>query len=388
MAEVKGHCDNAFTKVRDLLASNIASEAELGACVCVNIDGKNIVDIWAGHTDENHQTEWQENTIINVFSCSKTITNLAVLICHDRELLDVNEKISKYWPEFAANGKENILVRNILSHSTGVAGWEQPIAVQDVCDVQKSTALLAKQAPWWEPGTASGYHALNQGHLAGELVRRVTGKSLKQFVAEDIAGPLGADFQLGAVEKDWSRISTLIPPPSLAAETGAAGLSADSVSMKALTGPTPDALFALTPEWRNAEIGAANGHGNARSVNRIMSTISRGGEVDGTRLLSQKTIDLIFQEQTKGTDLVLLKPLRFGIGYGLPLKESVPWIPDRRVCFWGGWGGSSIIMDLDKKMTISYVMNKMGAGTVGNPRTVGYIEAIYDCVDKMSNGTA
>jgi hypothetical protein len=139
----------------------------------------------------------------------------------------------------------------------------------------------------------------------------------------------------GAVEKDWPRISTLIPPPPLTGETGATELGKDSVAMKALSNPTPDAIFALGPEWRGGEIGAANGHGNARALARILSIITRGGEMDGVKLLSPKTIDLIFQEQTNGVDLVLGKPLRFGIGYGLP-NETVPWTKGR-TCFWGGW---------------------------------------------------
>lgn len=335
MATVKGNCDSAFSKLKDLLAANVNSEEELGASICVNVDGKNVVDIWAGYVDEDRKKEWEENTIVNVWSCSKTVSNLAVLIAADRGLLDVYGKVSKYWPEFAQNGKENVEVRHFLSHSAGVPGWEQPCTGKDICDVEKSTARLASQSPWWEPGTASGYHALTQGHLDGEVVRRVTGKGLKQFIAEEMAGPLGADFQLGAPEKDWPRISTLIPPPPLTGEVGA--FDPNSIAIRALTGPAPEALFALTPDWRGGEIGAANGHGNARSLNRIMSTVSLGGEVEGVRLLSPKTIDLIFHEQTNGTDLVLAQPIRFGIGYALPLHETNPIIPDGRVCFWGGW---------------------------------------------------
>ena len=336
MAHVKGHCDPRFESLRTFLGQNVASEDELGACICVNIDGENAVDIWAGYTDEERNKPWEQDTIVNFFSISKTVTNLAVLMAHDRGLLDVHEKVSKYWPEFAENGKEDVLIKHILSHSSGVAGWEQPITLSEVCDVQASTAKLAKQAPWWKPGTASGYHSLNQGHLGGELIRRVTGKSLKQFIAEEIAGPLGADLQLGAAEEDWTRISTLIAPPSLL--TGRE-LDKDSIAVKALTGPAGDVPFSLGPEWRGAEVGAANGHGNARAVARVLSTISLGGEVDGVRLLSPKTIDLIFEEQTSGMDLVLGKPIRFGIGYGLP-NETVPWLrEDGRTCFWGGWVG-------------------------------------------------
>ena len=336
MAEVHGHCDPAFNIVKELLGKNVKSGDELGACVCVNIDGRKVVDIWSGYIDNDATKEWQEDTIINVWSCSKTVTNLAVLIAHDRGLLNVHDPIAKYWPEFGQNGKEGVLIKHILSHSTGVSGWRPGITIEEACDVDYSTGLLAKQEPWWTPGSQSGYHAFNQGHLGGELIRRVTGKRLKQFIAEEIVGPLGADFQLGAVEKDWPRISTLIPPPSLTSQVR--DVDPNSIAMKSLTHPSGDALFAFTPTWRNAEIGAANGHGNARALVRILSIISMGGEVDGVKLLSKDTIDTIFEEQTNGMDLVLGKPIRFGIGYGLPHPETTPWLPtDSRICFWGGW---------------------------------------------------
>ena len=339
MADVRGHCDPGFEKVKDLLAINVASGEELGAAICVNINGRNVVDIWAGHKDEEKTSPWEEDTIVNVFSTSKTVTNLSALIAHDRGLLDVNENVSKYWPEFAQNGKENVKVKHFLSHSSGVAGWRPSVTIEDVCDPKISTPKLALQAPWWEPGTASGYHAFNQGHLVGELIRRVTGKSLKRFIAEEMAGPLGADFQLGAVEKDWPRISTLIPPPSSALEgEGASAPDPDSIAVKVFSDPTPDALFALGPEWRGGEVGAANGHGNARSIARIQSLVSLGGEVDGVRLLSPETLDLIFEEQVDGVDLALGIPLRIGIGFGLVHPETMPFLPqDKRVCFWGGW---------------------------------------------------
>lgn len=333
MATVKGHSERAFEKLRDLLAKNVESQEELGASICVNIDGKNVLDIWAGYTDKERTKEWEENTIVNVWSMSKTVTNLAALIAVDRGVLDVHEKVSKYWPEFAENGKQDIEVRHILSHTSGVSAWEKPVEPKDICDLKSSTEKLAKQAPWWTPGTASGYHAVNQGHLVGELIRRTTGKSLKQFIAEEIAGPLGADFQLGARKDDWSRISDLIPPPPMPAFP----MDEESVATKTFTGPLMDASFALTEDWRNAEIGAVNGHGNARAVSRILSTVSLGGEVDGVRLLSQKTLDLIFEEQIDGVDLAMGIPVRFGIGFGLPNLETVSWIPLGHKCFWGGW---------------------------------------------------
>jgi CubicO group peptidase (beta-lactamase class C family) len=377
MAELNGTCDPRFDAVRDALAGNIDSGEELGASLVVDIDGERVIDVWGGFRDPGHTTAWDENTITNVWSTTKTITSLAALMLADRGQLDVYAPVADYWPEFAASGKQDVRVRHLLSHTSGVSGLEQPATAEDLYDWETSTSRMAAQAPWWTPGTASGYHALNFGHLVGEVVRRVSGKPLKQFVAEEIAGPLGADFQIGAAPADWSRIADVIPPPPLPIDLAA--IAQDSPAFKTMTGPGPDAAVANTPGWRSADIGAANGHGNARSVARIMSVLARGGEVDGVRLLGPDTIGLIFDEQMDGIDVVLGVPLRWGIGYGLP-QASLPWIPAGRICFWGGWGGSVILMDLDRHMTISYMMNKMGAGIIGSERSAAYTRAVYDAV--------
>ena len=374
-SEVKGDCSERFEPVRDALAEKLASGDELGASIVINIDGEVVADIWGGFRDEARTVPWTEDTITNVWSTTKTITNLAALMLADRGQLDVYAPIARYWPEYAANGKQDIEVRHLLSHTSGVSGWDQPFLTEDMYDWDKSTSQLASQAPWWEPGSASGYHALNQGHMVGEIIRRITGKSLKQFVAEEIAGPLGADFQIGALERDWDRIADVVPPPPLPFDMDA--IDMQSPAFKTMTGPVPDAAAANTAGWRHADMGACNGHGNARSVARIMSALALGGEVDGIRLLGPETIDLIFDEQSNGVDLVLGVPLRFGIGYGLPILETVPYLPDERICFWGGWGGSVIAMDLGRRMTISYMMNKMGPGVIGSDRSEAYISAIY-----------
>lgn len=336
MAAVKGQSDPAFSAVKQLLSDNVSTGEELGASICINVDGLNVVDIWAGYVDEARSKEWQENTIVNAWSTSKTVTNLAALIAADRGLLDLHGKVATYWPEFAANGKENIEVRHILAHSSGLSAWEREMSTEDICNLDLSTAELAKQAPLWEPGTASGYHSTTQGALVSGLISRVTGKSLKQFIAEDMAAPLGADFQLGALEKDWPRVSTLLPAPPLPKEVMQA-MAAYPISLRTFTNPPVPLDFVLGPTWRNAELGAVNGHGNARSLNRIMSAVTLGGEVDGVRLLSKETIDKIFEEQTCGTDLAMLIPVRYGIGYGLPLKKTLPAIPEGDICFWFGY---------------------------------------------------
>ena len=372
---LQGHIDSRFEPLRDVIEGNLASGAECGLSVTVDVGGRTVVDVHGGFADEAQSRPWAPDTIVNVWSTTKTVTSLAVLMLADRGLVDVDAPVTAYWPEFAANGKEQVLVRHVMSHSSGVAGWEAPFALTDMYDRERSTALLAAQAPWWEPGTTSGYHALNYGHLLGEVVRRVSGKTLTEFVASEIAGPLGADFQVGAKPADWARCAQIIPPPPLPIDT--AGLDPDSVLVKTLSGPPPDASAANTEGWRLAEIGAANGHGNARSVARVMSAVTLGGTVDGVRLLSQETIGHIFREQTHGTDLFLGVPIRFGIGYALPEPASIPFLPEGRVCFWGGWGGSVIIMDLDRGVTVSYMMNKMQPGLVGSDNAAAYVSTVY-----------
>lgn len=378
MTDIHGTHDARFDEVRAALEKNVDSGDELGASLVVDLDGDVVVDLWGGFRDQSRTVPWDEHTITNVWSTTKTVTSLAALMLVDRGDLDVHAPVARYWPEFAANGKEDVEVRHLLSHTSGVSGLDQPAAVEDLYDLETSTARMAAQAPWWTPGTASGYHAANFGHLVGEVVRRVSGKPLKAFVAEEIAGPLGADFRIGAAEADWGRIADVVPPPP--AEFDLVALGADSVIVKTLTGPVIDANVANTPAWRRADLGAVNGHGNARSVARMLSALARGGTVDGVRLLGPDTIDVIFEEQANGVDLGLGVPLRWGIGYGLPLREAVPWIPDGRICFWGGWGGSMIIMDLDRRLTISYMMNRMGPGIIGSDRSGTYVQAVYDAL--------
>ncbi len=382
MSEVHGVCDERFDALADMLSERLDSGDDLGASVALTIEGEMVVDIWGGWSDEEKTAPWQADTITNVWSITKTMTSLCALTLVERGELDLFAPVARYWPEFAANGKEAVEARHLLAHTSGLAGWEKPVELPDIYDWDKSVAMLAAQAPWWEPGSASGYHSLNQGHLVGEVIRRITGKSLGAFFAEEIAVPLGADFHIGLDPAHFDRVSNVVRPPphplDLASLTGS-----NNISIKTFTGPLIDAAHSWRAEWRQAEIGAANGHGNARSVAHIQSIVANGGELPGLRLLSPATIGLIFQEQSNGVDLVLNLPVRFGIGYGL-VNETVPHInrgrPDGNVCFWGGWGGSSVIVDVDRRMTFAYVMNKMDAGLLGNETGKALAAALYDIV--------
>lgn len=365
MAEVHGSCDQRFETMRDILATNLDSGADVGASAAVVLDGEMVVDLWGGWADEARTTPWQADTITNVWSSTKTMMALSALMLHSRGQLDFDAPVAGYWPEFAANGKEGVLVRHLMSHTSGVSGWAQPVQVSDLYDWEKSTSMLAAQAPWWEPGTASGYHALNQGHLVGEVIRRITGMKLGEFFRTQVAEPIGADFHIGLAPSEFGRVANVIPPPPLPIDLTT--LDPEMVVVKTFTGPAPDASEAWTSEWRQADIGAANGHGNARSMALAQSAISNGGVANGVQLLSPTSIDQIFRVQSDGVDQVLMMPVKFGIGYGLP-NESVPIAAGRRVCFWGGWGGSLVVNDLDNRLTFTFAMNRMGAGTLGDDR--------------------
>jgi CubicO group peptidase (beta-lactamase class C family) len=357
----------------DLFSANLASGADCGASVAVVIDGELVVDMWGGFADAARTTPWHRDTITNVWSSTKTVMALCALILVDRGQLDLDAPAAEYWPEFAANGKDGVLVRQLLSHTSGVSGWAQPVEVTDIYDWEKSTAMLAAQAPWWTPGAPSGYHALNQGHLVGEVVRRITGQTLGTFLATELAGPLGADFHIGLAPSEFGRVANVIAPPPLPIDMAA--LDPDMVVVKTFTGPAPSAETSWTAEWRQAEIPAANGHGNARSIAALQSIISHGGTVNGHQYLRPETIEQIFRVQSDGMDQVLMCPVKFGIGYALP-NETVPHLPaDRKICFWGGWGGSSVVNVLDRRMTVTYMMNRMEEGLLGDARGQNLVSA-------------
>ena len=370
----QGQCQPRFEALRQLFSSNIARGADLGASLAVTIDGEFVVDLWGGWADEARSRPWAADTITNVWSTTKMMTSLTALLLVDRGELDLDAPVARYWPEFGAAGKRDIKVRHLMSYNSGVSGWEQPVSMADLCDREKTTALLAAQVPWWQPGSASGYHALNYGHLVGEVVRRVTGQSLGAFFSQQIAQPLGADFHIGLPVSEFGRVSNVVPPPPLPFDFST--LDPASVMFKTLSNPLPDASASWTDGWRQAEIGAANGQGNARSAARILSVLAGGGEVNGIRLLSPRTINRIFEVQSHGVDLVLGVPFKMGVGYGLPIPE-LPYIPDGKVCFWGGWGGSLVIVDCDRRMTFSYVMNKMAPGVMGGENVAGLAACAY-----------
>jgi CubicO group peptidase (beta-lactamase class C family) len=357
-ASVEGFCTPRFEPLRQLFRELIESGQDLGASLAVTVDGEFALDLWGGWADEARTRRWQRDTITNVFSTTKTMIALTALVLVERGQLDLDAPVARYWHEFAAAGKAGVLVRHILSHTSGLSGWDQPLALEDLYDWDKCTSLLAAQKPWWTPGTASGYHPQTIGFLVGEVVRRITGRRFGRFFAEEIAGPLGADFHIGLARSEFARVSNVVPWPVTHDVTGGADTSSVSYKTNSNAG-LKDLRDVWSDAWRQADLPAANGHGNARSVARLQSVVANGGAVGGVRLLSPRTIARIFEVQADGRDLVIGAPMKMGIGYGLPQRETLPFIPDRRICLWGGAGGSMVIIDVDRRMTLAYIMNKM-----------------------------
>ncbi len=378
--EVQGHCDARFAAVRDAFANNFREGREVGASFAATVDGEFVVDIWAGHADAARTRPWERDTIVNVYSTTKVMPAIAALILVDRGSIDLDAPVAKYWPEFAQAGKEKLPVRYLFSHMSGLAGFETPITLETLYDWDECTSLLAAQAPWWEPGTQCGYQAMTHGYLLGELVRRVTGRSLGTFFREEVAQPLGADFHIGLDASLDARVGELIPPPE---EGWAEEPEPGSIGAKLGNPAVGDALVAAsrTRAWRAAEIPAVNGHGNARSVARIASAMACGGAVDGVRLMARETVDQAIEEQIEDFDLTVPE-MRVRYGLGFALRCDSIWMPNLgpspRAFFWGGYGGSFCVMDPDARVSYGYVMNRMLNEWTGGFRSDPLAAALYE----------
>ncbi len=367
---VHGHCDERYSAVRDTFQANLDSGLEDGASVAIAVEGELVVDLWGGLADPTTGAEWEQDTICCLWSSTKTMAALCMLTLADRGLIDLDAPVATYWPEFAACGKDGVLVRHVMSHTAGLPGWTRPMELDDLYDTRAGAALLAEEAPWWEPGTAAGYHAVTQGYLLGEIVQRVTGTSLGTFFRTTFAEPLGADFHIGIGAEHDHRIARINPPANVLGGRSSAG----SVGERALNNPVISAEVGNTEDYRRIELPASNGHGNARSMAQVQSVVSNGGTVGGRSFLSSDAVEQIFREQWVGPDLVQEIDTRLGIGFGLNGPE-VPVSPNARACFWGGWGGSVVINDLETRTTFAYGMNRMGDGLDTDFRAIGLVLA-------------
>jgi len=351
--EVKGYCDAQFESVLDVFKENFNSFNEIGASFAVTVNGKFVIDIWAGYTNESKTKYWGKNTITRVASTVKVITSLCALMLVDNGKIELDSPVSKYWPEFAQNGKENLPVRYLFSHTAGLPGIETPISPQNLQDWDLIVESLAAQKPLWEPGTMRGYHTLTFNYLLGELVRRVSGKSLSQFFEEEVAKPLNIDFYLGLPENVRSQYASFISAKLPKNFSQLAFPEPHPIAKKIAANPQIWKVSMNDPFWFNV---GAQGFGNARSVASVGSIFACEGKFNGIQFLSPKTIELVLEEQIYDSDIILGAPIRTGLGFGLTSKERP--FPNPRTIYWSGMGGSSITMDIDAKMSIAYVMNQ------------------------------
>ena len=361
MTEIHGICDDPFERVRTAFSDNF-TKGDLGASCAVIHGDDPVVDLWGGHRDVAKSRPWERDTIVNVWSTTKMMAAICTLMLHDRGGLSVDEPVATYWPRFAANGKERVLVRHVLGHTAGLPGYDAPLTEEETYDTPFCVERLASQAPWWKPGTASGYHSSTQGPLLGEIVRRVDGRTLGTFFREEIAEPLGADFHIGTPGSAFRRIAEMRTD-----ELNTDVVEGDSIAARVSQGEPSHASMVNTDRWRRFEQPASNGHGNARSVARIVSCIARGGEVEGHHLLSPATIERCFDVQADGPDHVMGRHTKFGIGFGMR-TDDMPVAVNDRTLWWGGWGGSMAVVDVENRLTVVYVMNRMTDDVEGGMR--------------------
>ena len=378
--DIQGTCDSRFAAVREAFERNFTEYGDVGASFAATVEGEFVVDLWAGHADKARTRAWEEDTIVNVYSTTKTMSFLCAFLLADRGLLDFNAKVTAYWPEYGQNGKEDTEVRHFMSHSAGVPAFDPPAKeVELLYDWDACVGNLAAQKPWWTPGSKSGYHAVTQGYLIGEIVRRIDGRSIGAFFREEVAAPLGADFHIGMADEHFPRVAEMIPDDPAEGGEPFGGLPPDSIPARVFASVPAGTENVNTPAWRRAEIPAAGGHGNARAVVRAQTALANDGKAFGVELLSEASTKLMLQEQTNGPDAVLMLPVRFGLGYAFP-SEQMPMSPNETAMFWGGAGGSTIVVDQPARVCLSYVMNQMKASIVGDRRGGGLGKAFYDAL--------
>jgi CubicO group peptidase (beta-lactamase class C family) len=378
--EVHGRCDARFAAVRTAFAENFRERGELGAAVAVTVDGETVVDLWAGWADAARTRPWERDTLVNVWSTTKGPVALCAHLLADRGLLDLDAPVAAYWPEFAAAGKEKVLVRHLLSHRAGLPGPRVPHSLADLYDWEVTVARLAATEPWWEPGTRSGYHALTYGHLVGEVVRRVTGLLPGAFLAREVTGPLGIDFTVGLPEGEAGRAAELVHAPDTSGERAAVFSQLTPPALASLANPPVGAAEANSPAWRAAEIPAANGHGTARAVAALYGIFAGQGSYGGRRVLSPEAAERVREGQGACVDLVLGAGFGRETELGLGLWLSGPhgsYGPNPRAFGHDGAGGSCGLADPEAGVSLGYVMNRMGTRIADDPRKTALVEALY-----------
>jgi CubicO group peptidase (beta-lactamase class C family) len=374
-AAIDGLCDERFVRVRAEFARNFSERAERGGAVAIWHSGRLIVDLWGGWSDVARTKAWRADTIVNFFSVSKALCAIACMRLVDQGRLDLDAPVARYWQEFAANGKEAVTVRQLLSHQAGLPAIRKPLPDGTALDWDVIVHALETETPWWQPGGGHGYHVNTFGFLAGELVRRIDGRSIGTLLREDIAGPLGADLHIGLPAPEHYRVSDFLWP----GQPEKPPLDSDDALMhwNAYWNPPgfSGAQWVNEPRWRVAEVPSTNGHGNARGIARVYAALACGGAIDGVRILSPEALAAATAEQVCGHDIVNNRPSRFGIGFQLTQPER-PLGPNPGAFGHFGAGGSLGFCDPQANIAFGYVTNDMGPRWQ-NPRNRALLDALY-----------
>lgn len=375
---VHGRVAPGFERVRDAFAANFErgdDYRECGAALAVYRAGHCVVDLWAGHADRARSRPWRRDTPINVYSTTKGIVATAVAMLIADGQLGYDDPVTKHWPEYGQAGKARTTVAHLLSHQAGLTGFVEPTNTEDLYDWRARCDALARQAPVWEPGTHTSYHAMTWGYLVGEVLRRASGRTIGQLVSERIAQPLSADVYIGlpaALEPRVAEMFGPLSPPDLSA------LTQPPEALMALVNPQLDPEICNARAWRAAEIPAANGQASAQGVARVYAALANAGELDGVRLLSPEAIARMTQIQARRTDLLTGFENNWALGVSFNQQGLFGRAPD--AFGHSGWGGSFGCAHLDAQIAIGYVCNQMGPQLVGDPRGAGLCNAVFECL--------
>jgi len=383
---IKGYCHPKFQEVSEAFKTNFTDRNELGASCSIIVDGQCVVDLWGGHKDIKKTQAWEKNTLSIVFSCTKAATALCAHILIDRGMLQLDEKVSRYWPEFARNGKDAITVRMMLGHQSTLPALRDPVKPGGFYDFDYMAERLAAETPFWEPGTDNGYHMITFGWTVGELIRRVSGKSLGQFFKDEIANPLGLDFHIGLDKAEFSRVAPMVstpPSPEDMQQEFWQKFFTDPQSIAHLSLMNNGGHFQDAPEAWQAEIGGAGGISNARALAKMFAALwGDNAYLSHARIEDMRT--LCSQTQK---DRTLQIPTRFAQGFMLKMDNRDTHPGDGNSVLIGdsafghvGAGGSIGFADPDKAMGFGYTMTRMGSGILLNTRGQSLIDAAYNAL--------
>jgi CubicO group peptidase (beta-lactamase class C family) len=376
---VAGTVAPGFEPVRERFAANFQREdhcREIGAALSVFHGDRCVVDLWAGHMDRDRAQPWRKDTLLNIYSTTKGVVGCCVAMLVDRGELSYEDTVASVWPEFAQNGKQDITVAQVLSHQAGLPAFEQPTTADDLYDWDARCAALAAQKPRWTPGQKTAYHPITYGFLAGEIVRRVSGRSVGQFLRQELALPLAAECFIGLEPAAHRRVATTLPPKRM---INPSALPVSEETRLSLTNPMLDPQAANTPEWRKAELPALNGHASADGIARIYAVLANGGEFERRRYLSPATIDRMTRVLSRRMDLTL--GMEAGWAAGVVLNDETAFFgPNPRTYGHSGWGGSFGCADPDRQLAIGYVCNQMGPDLVGDVRARELCATLYGCL--------